>query len=192
MRKLGKHLVDEETGEILATSTSPTAEEVVPIYNAVKGAPYFKTPWNHDTDAESLRTATTCSDPSLTKQEFKDETDINVILDRFMKTKELPPMALPEHFLDLSGRKTYFEMASQVAEANEKFYLLDADTRAQFQNDPTKWADAVVSATEHGDRKALREMGIDVPDEPAEPRDPPTGTPAVAPVEKPPEAAKTP
>lgn len=137
--------------------------------------PQWKTPWNHDTNFESDRTGLYCKDESLTKQEFKDETDINIIIARFLRTNEPPPMPLPEHFMDLTGRTSYFEMQSQIAEANESFYSLPANKRAEFLNDPTRWADAVVGAVDAGDRQALAELGIAVPPEPQEPS---TATPA--------------
>lgn len=162
-----------------------------------KDMPQWKTPWNHDTDFESARTSTYCKDESLTKQEFKEETDINVILERFTRTKEPPPMALPEHFTDLTGRTTYFDMATKVAEAQSMFYELPAKKRAEFQNDPDRWADAVVQAVDAGDGDLLRELGCtlelrpdaDQPElreaneaykrslRPTEPGTPPGGTP---------------
>lgn len=138
--------------------------------------PEWKTPWNHDTNFESDRTALYCNDPSLTKQEFKDETDINIILERFLKTQEPPPMPLPEHFMDISGRTSYFDMQCRVAEANTIFYQLDAQQRAEFQNDPSRWADAVVQAVERGDRDTLADLGIDIP--PERPQEATSTTPA--------------
>lgn len=123
--------------------------------------PQFKTPYNHDTNFESDRTAWYSTEPSLTKQEFKDDVDINVIIKRALATGEPPPMALPEHFADIPERISHFEMASKVAEANALFYELPAEKRAVFQNDPTRWADQVLDALDRGDVKALNAMGID-------------------------------
>lgn len=149
-KRVGKQIVDEESGEILATEVT-----VAPIF--------WKTPFNHNTDTESARTAHYSDEPSLTQQQFKDDADINVILKRFQQNKEVPPMVLPEHFTDLTGRTTYFDMASKVAKANETFYLLPADKRAEHLNDPNRWADAVVKATAAGDLDAMRDLGLDVP-----------------------------
>lgn len=126
-----------------------------------KDFPQFKTPYNHDTNFESDRTALYCKDPSLTKQEFVEEADINNILKRFLKTGEPPPMALPEHFVDTTTKLDMFEMQSRLAEANEMFYRLPADKRAAQQNDPARWADAVIQAATKGDGDALDELGID-------------------------------
>lgn len=131
--------------------------------------PEFKTPHNHDTRLESQRTAIYFRDPSLTKQEFVEETDINVILERFMKTGQPPPLTLPEHFLDVTNRSTYYDFAQAAAEANHLFYMLPAKQRAEFLNDPTRWADAVVQAVEAGDKDTLRNLGIAVNEKPQEP-----------------------
>jgi hypothetical protein len=130
--------------------------------------PVWKTPYNHDTNFESDRTATYCKDPSLTKQEFVDDADINNILERFAKTGEPPPLALPEHFADVTKRQSYFDMASQLADANKMFYTLPPDIRAEHQNDPTRWADAVTRAAARGDGDTLETLGIDTSAERAE------------------------
>lgn len=137
--------------------------------------PQFKTPWNHDTNFESQRTAIYCNDPSLTKQEFKEDADINVLIERFMRGGDLPPPVLPEHFTDLSGRPTYFEMQTKVAEANATFYKLDAELRAEHGNDPTRWADAVVKAVEAKDGDKLLKLGLTL--EAIKPQTPEGGTP---------------
>lgn len=147
----------------------PTGETVE------KEMPAFKTPHNYDTNFESERTALYCMDESMTKQEFKEETDINVILQRFMRTGEPPPITLPEHFGDLTTRLTYYEAASAMAEANKLFYLLPAGKRAEHLNDPNRWADAIMVALEKGDRATLIANGIEVPPETPQGADP--GTP---------------
>lgn len=156
--------------------------------------PVWKTPFNHDTNFESDRTALYCPEESLTKQEFKESSDINVILDRFMRTQELPPMALPEHFADTTTQLTYHEAQTRLAEANAMFYRLDAQTRAEFLNDPSRWADAVVQAVQRQDADTLEKLGIDLAEEKAKAAaksDPPSGdTPAPKTAKAAAEAAK--
>lgn len=149
-----------------------------------KDFPAFKTPYNHDTNFESDRTAFYDTEPSATKQEFKEDADINVIINRFLKTGQPPPIALPEHFGDLTTRLTYFEAASAQAEAHALFYTLPPALRAEHLNDANRWADTVMVALEKGDRNTLIANGIAVPPEnPQEPtsgRPPAVGTPAAA------------
>lgn len=150
-----------------------------------KDMPVWKTPYNHDTNFESDRTASYDTSPSMTKQEFKEETDINVILERFMKTGQPPPMALPEHFGDLTTRLTYYEASQAMAEAHELFYTLPPKLRAEHLNDPNRWADTIMVALEKGDTDTLNANGIQAttrkPQEPLEGRPPAGGsTPAPA------------
>lgn len=160
-----------------------------------KDMPAWKTPYNHDTNFESDRTALYCADPSLTKQEFKEDCDINVIIERFIKTGQPPPITLPEHFGDLTTRLTYFEAATAMAEANKLFYLLPAAKRAEHLNDPNRWADTVMVALEKGDTETLIANGIEVERRAAEGGDPGNplsgGTPAPTPAGAPSPPAPT-
>lgn len=147
-----------------------------------KDLPVWKTPYNHDTDLEARRTGTYNDEESLTKQEFKDDADINIIMERFLRNGSLPPPVLPEHFLDLSERPTYFDTQQRLAEASKTFYMLDAQLRAKHLNDPNRWADAVVKAVDTNDREALRALGVEVPPEkPQEPAKPTSPVPGAAP-----------
>lgn len=163
-----------------------------------KDMPQWKTPWNHDTNFESDRTALFCKEPSLTKQEFKDECDINVILERFLKTGEPPAMTLPEDFADISERRTYMEIAEQFAEARSLFYGLPAGTRESCNNDPAFWADQVVKAMDKRDGDRLNELGVAIPErmaaklppQPEPPKQPEGGTPAPSGNKEAPSASK--
>lgn len=166
--------LDTETGELHPIADTPPSV-------------FWKTPWNHDTNMESERTGLTCADPSLTKQEFVEEADINVILNRFMRTGEPPPMALPEHFIDMTHRPTYFEIQERLATASAMFYELPPKLRAEYQNEPAQWADAVSLAAARDDLEGLRALGIDAREKPQEP---PKGTPPVPELQPAPAAPK--
>lgn len=133
-------LVDEETGEVLAVA-------------------FFKTPYNHDRDAEALRTATYCNDKSLTDQSFKEETDINFIIER-LKQGGPPPVTLPEHFGE-QNRLDMFEIRSRIAESNATFYRLEPDIRSEFLNDPARWEEHVKKNLHEGNLEELDRMGLD-------------------------------
>lgn len=159
-----------------------------------KEFPIFKTPHNHDTNFESDRTALYCAEQSLTKQEFKEEVDINNIINRFLKTGEPPPMPIPEHFTDVTGKQTYLEMHEKIAIANANFYRQPAALRAEFQNSPELWADAVLEAVNNRNATKLEHLGMTLdkkapPDPPATPT-PPGGTPAPGLENAPPSGAK--
>ena len=51
--------------------------------------PFMRTPYNYDTDEVSVDSGLVCPEPTLAQQQFKDEADINLILERFGRTGEL-------------------------------------------------------------------------------------------------------
>ena len=52
--------------------------------------PFVRNPYNYDMAAVSQETGLKCQDPSLAQQHMKDECDINVIVERFGVTGQLP------------------------------------------------------------------------------------------------------
>lgn len=156
---------------------------------------FFKTPYNHNRNAESDRTGLECKDKSLTDQSFKDETDINTIIDRLKRGQEVQ-VPLPEHF-GPDQRVTLYEARVRIAENNATFYNLEPAVRAEFGNDPAAWERQVAKDLANGNIEGLQKMGLD-PDrilvrEPTQPPEaapgvtPAPGTPATAP-----EPSKTP
>jgi len=96
----------------------------------------FKTPYNHDTLAEALRTAQVNDEPSKTQQHFKDEADINEIMRRWLKTGEIKEIPLPPQYGDFTEMETdYHSLNNRIAETNALFYRLPAAVRASYQND---------------------------------------------------------
>lgn len=137
-------LVDDETGEIL--------DQV-----------FFKTPYNHDRDAESERTGLVCNDESLADQSFKEDADINVIMDRVKKGAEIP-ITLPEHFGDGTQIPDLLEAHTKIAENNRVFYNLDPRIREEFMNDPMRWMVQVRKDLDEANLDNLKRMGMDVSD----------------------------
>ncbi|WNK15041.1 MAG: internal scaffolding protein [Microvirus sp.] len=143
--------------------------------------PFFKTPYNHDTDAESDRTGLACKDPSLTLQSQSEEANINTIVRRFGLTGELPiEHQRQAEYLDLTNEPNDFtDMQINLAQARARFYELPAVRRADYLNNPAKWLEDVNSAIDRGDRDTLRAMGVQI--EPApKPPDPQTDTQKVS------------
>lgn len=99
----------------------------------------FKTEFNHDTEAESLRYAIVPEGESMTVQDEAGEADINQIMSRFgvtgnvSLTKKQP---LEPDYLRVSN---FHEAANIVREAQESFNELPADIRAKFENDPGRF-----------------------------------------------------
>ncbi|QXP08116.1 MAG: internal scaffolding protein [Arizlama microvirus] len=78
-------------------------------------------------------------EPSLTKQSFSQECDINVIMARFEKTGILSSEnAQTPRYGDFSDVIDYDESLRVVMEADEAFMSLPAKVRARFENDPSQ------------------------------------------------------
>lgn len=87
----------------------------------------------------SLATALECLDASLTQQQFKEESDINNIVDRFMKTGHLPdPVSMPQ-YVDYEGVFDFQSAMNVVRQADENFMRMDAKVRARFHNSPQEF-----------------------------------------------------
>jgi len=142
-------------------------------------SPFFKTPFNHDTDAESARTGLACKDPSKTQQHQADEADINTIVRRFNVTGQLPQIPLPPSIQDFTDIFDFQSAMNTLNQAKAAFGALPAEVRSSFANDPHAYVRYVDAAVEAGDLDQLRKWGIALPKAP-EPEivTPPSTTPA--------------
>lgn len=87
----------------------------------------------------SDETGLKCLDPSLTQQQFRDESDINNIVDRFMKTGHLPdPVSMPQ-YVDYEGVFDFQSAMNVVRAADENFMRMDAKVRSRFHNSPQEF-----------------------------------------------------
>lgn len=75
---------------------------------------------------------------SLTKQSFKDETDINRIVARVLKTGVVPGTAKQGVFADVSSLGDYRASLHMVRDAEVAFAALPSKVRDRFDNDPVK------------------------------------------------------
>lgn len=76
-------------------------------------------------------------DEPLVKQAFKDEVDINNIIDKYMRTGVEPATAaVVGEYLDLSKIPDYEGALQTVIRAEEMFMELPAKVRDRFRNDP--------------------------------------------------------
>lgn len=82
--------------------------------------PFFKTPYNHDTNAESDASGLECKDPSLAQQHFKDECDINVLFARYLETGE--KYGRPHYHALLFGVDFADKKFNRRTQAGEKIY----------------------------------------------------------------------
>ena len=90
-------------------------------------------------DIHSEKTGLSCLDSSLTQQQFKEESDINTIVDRFMKSGVLPDPVLMPQYVDFEGVFDFQSAMNVVRQADENFMRLDAKVRARFNNSPQEF-----------------------------------------------------
>jgi len=115
---------------------------------------------NHD--ARSNETGLKCLDSSLTQQQFKDESDINNIVDRFMKTGHLPEPASMPQYVDYEGVFDFQSAMNVVRQADENFMRMDAKVRSRFHNSPQEFLEFF--ANPDNSSEAVR-LGLAVPQE---------------------------
>lgn len=157
---LGKHITED--GEVIDT----------PIYKTFET--FFKTPYNHDTRAESRRVAQTNTEPSKTQQHQAHEADINTIVKNFGITGKLPVVAMPPVYEEFSEIFDFQSAMNAIKAAQDSFIALPANIRARFENDPAKFVGYVDYCINNGDIDPLREMGLAIP---AAAQEPKSGTP---------------
>lgn len=105
-----------------------------------------------------------CSNlPSLTRQEFAGECDINALMAQYEKTGLLPQAAVNRsepRYLDVSDVPDLQSALFLLSEATNAFMALPAITRREFDNDPVKFIEYAENP-DHIDR--LREWGLAPP-----------------------------
>lgn len=89
---------------------------------------------------ERTRTSISFVDsPSLTKQSFKEECDINNILKRWRKTGELTHLATRQpSYGDFTNADDYLSATLKVHAAQADFDSLSARIRERMKNDPAE------------------------------------------------------
>ena len=115
-------IVNKETGEIVIT-------------------PFMRTPYNFDPDQNSIETGTSCPEETLAQQQFRDECDINTILDRFGVTGMVPTNVRQPLAMDFIEATDYQSALNALIEAEQSFMEMPAKVRAEFDNDPGKFID---------------------------------------------------
>jgi hypothetical protein len=114
----------------------------------------LRTPYNYDRDEVSKNTALISDSETLTQQNFKDETDLNMMIRKYgvlpvseVNWKEFDATVIP---------KDYQELQNMLLEADQAFMELPAEVRKAADNDPTKFL-AMVEAQQAEIRKQERE-----------------------------------
>lgn len=111
--------------------------------------------------------------PSLAKQSFRDECDINNIMRKFEKSGLVDHINTHQgQYGDFIGYPEFHEAQNSIKVAEEMFATVPAKIRAKFGNSPEAFLDFVQDSSNEGE---LIKMGL------AHPRDLQPSTEAVAP-----------
>lgn len=150
--------------------------------------PFWKTPYNHNTDAEAAATALSCKDPSKTQQQFAKDADINAILAKFLQTGELNTTGIPT-YINYEGEFDLQDSIVTSSQVEAAWAELPTAVRAILRT-PKQFVEYIDHCMQTGDLDPLRELGLAKPLDP-QPTTPTGGTPAPVPSEKAPEGLKT-
>lgn len=119
--------------------------------------PFVRNPYNYDMALVSQETGLKCEDPSLAQQHMKDECDINVIVERFGVTGQLPVAPLEPTYGDFSGVSDYHSAMNAIRASEEAFMALPAKIRAKFDHDPNALLEFLQNET---NRDEAIELGL--------------------------------
>lgn len=122
-----------------------------------KNSVFLRTPYNYDKDAASNESGLHCEDASLAQQHFKEECDINTILEKFNITGILPEQPLSPRYGDFTGIGDYHTAMNRVFAAHEEFEALPAKIRARFSNDPAQLIEFLENSE---NRSEAEELGL--------------------------------
>ena len=92
----------------------------------MKKSIFIRTAFNYDADEVSAETGLSCSEPTMAQQQFRDEADINIIMERFGRTGELIAPARMPQYGDFNGVTDYHTAMNAVIEAQASFDGLPA------------------------------------------------------------------
>ncbi len=98
--------------------------------------------------------------PSRTKQAFKDEADINRILDKYHRTGLIPTYDQPQQYGDYTEVMCYHTAQNKIAEGKTAFENLPSKIRKRFHNDPGQFLDFIYDET---NLPEMVELGLAMP-----------------------------
>lgn len=118
----------------------------------------------YDSDGVSHDTALVCGEESRTHQEFKEECDINTIIDRFGIGENPIEAQKWVTNADISDAPDdYMSVMNQLNEARDQFMSLPAKVRSQFDNDPARFV-SFVSDPNNGEEMVRMGLAVVRPD----------------------------
>jgi len=133
----------------------PKQQDVIGWYQ-----PHIAVDWTGE--ILDLKTGELVKEPSVTKQSFKDECDINNIVKRFEATGIL------DHVNQAAAKGLYIDLPSgldlqtgldKIRQAEAAFMALPASARAEFNNDPVEFVEAFNNPSKEQQERFI-ELGL--------------------------------
>lgn len=131
---------------------------------------HARNPYNYDKNLDSEVTWQMNTLPSMTQQQFKQETDINVIVKRFGITGELPQNIRAPAIEDFVDVVDYHSAMNAIKAAEHSFAAMPAAVRERFAHNPQRFLEF---CADERNREEAHKLGlIDGPYVPPEPKAP--------------------
>jgi hypothetical protein len=98
-----------------------------------------------------------CEDPSLTKQSFKDDCDVNFILRKFGHAAFIDPSMMPNNYGDFTDPLDYKAALDIILDSETLFSGLPSALRNRFENDPAQFLEF---ACNEENRQEMFDLGL--------------------------------
>lgn len=123
--------------------------------------PFLRSSFNYDRNLAGDDSGLDCRDPSLAKQSFVEECDINTIVRRFGVSGQLPVGVRTPSYADFEAVFDFHSAMIAIAQAGEAFDKMPGDVRARFHNSPQEFLEFCET---EGNREEMRRLGLVVPE----------------------------
>lgn len=120
-------------------------------------APFVRSAYNYDMNQAGDESGLKCEDPSLTKQSFLEESDINTIVRKFGVTGDMPSNVRMPTYGDFTTVHDFKSAMDSIALANESFDQMPAEVRARFHNDPQEF---LQFCSDENNRQEAERLGL--------------------------------
>lgn len=133
---------------------------------------------NNVTDEWSKASGLHCMDKTLAQQQFRDESDINVLFGRYLESGEMPQVLNGLTYGNFEGIYDFQTAMNAVRTAEGLFMQLPARLKNRFDNNPQKLLDFMADDENRAEAEFLGLVNKEPINEPGNPESPPSGTQA--------------
>jgi len=139
----------------MTTSSAAKSADAKPQTTSTSRLTYYQTKSFRSASSPAVKVSVSFSKPSRTRQEFKDECDINNILRQYGVTGVLTHVNRATPLYEDVTSYDYQEAMDLVANARSNFDALPSHIRTRFDNDPSKLLDFVQNPLNRAEAHSL-------------------------------------